>query len=254
MAAADDVTITCTHPGKFYPVEEGKESGFGKDWPSLVGSLLCEECFMRYKDKRRAHESRTGIASHSASDFLDYHCDMPSESKRFNDRPPHGGTLKKSRNRKISVALRHCTFERCSRPDESKNFYLIEEGRLSGGRDWRSLVGRVLCEACYQRFLTKGSLERTVNRPIDVSERWCTYQHCGKPRESKNFYLIERGRTSAGKDWSSLVGKVLCAACYCQFSTKGTLYRNKNPRNVSDLGPPTATRQDMSFAPSSEEK
>jgi hypothetical protein len=134
---------------------------------------------------------------------------------------------------------RHCTQPGCLRPDQSSRFYRIEAGKNVGGRDWSSLVDSVMCKACYQRFLTRGTTERSssssssrrllpsaassLHRP-PVPKR-CTYEHCIKPDVSKMFYHIEKGKTAGGRDWSSVVGHVLCHACYMRFRDRGTLER-----------------------------
>ena len=136
---------------------------------------------------------------------------------------------------------RHCTLPGCLRPDQSSRFYRIEKGKRSGGRDWSSLVDSVLCKACYQRFLTRGTTERAQSNFSNLSRKLlpsaasspqkpsvskrCTYEHCIKPDVSKIFYHIERGKSAGGRDWSSVVGHVLCHACYMRFRDRGTLER-----------------------------
>jgi len=118
-----------------------------------------------------------------------------------------------------------CTHAGCRRPTESRRFYQIGEHTKAGGRDWRKLAGSVLCYSCYERFRTRGTLERTRNKPLVGSARRCTYEHCDNPADSGKFYQIEEGKTTAGRDWSLLVGQVLCGKCYKRFRGSGTLKR-----------------------------
>ena len=121
-----------------------------------------------------------------------------------------------------------CTFSGCDNPRESSCFYHIEEGKTSGGQDWSPLLGSVLCRSCYRRFRDRGTLERGKNKPLTGSARRCTYDHCDSPTHSSRFYHIEEGKTAGGQDWSSVVGSVLCKACYSRFRDKGTLERAAN--------------------------
>jgi hypothetical protein len=125
-----------------------------------------------------------------------------------------------------------CSYSGCERPEESGRFYTIEEGRSSGGQDWTSVVGSVLCRACYCRFKRRGTLERS--KPLDGREKRCTYKHCDSPTESIKFYQIEEGKSTGGQDWTSVVGSVLCNACYCRFNDRGTLERSRKPLQGSE--------------------
>ena len=118
-----------------------------------------------------------------------------------------------------------CSYSKCERPEQSCHFHKIEEGRTSGGQDWSSLVGSVLCRACYSRFCKRGTLERAANKPLVGSARRCTYEHCDNPADSVDFFQIDEGKTAGRRDWSSLVGSVLCRACYDRFRIRGTLER-----------------------------
>ena len=87
-------------------------------------------------------------------------------------------------------SARRCTYSGCVRPHESIKFFEIEEGSNSGGQDWSSLVGSVLCHACYISFLRRGTLERAHNKPLTGSARRCTYEHCDSPADSSCFHQI----------------------------------------------------------------
>ena len=97
-----------------------------------------------------------------------------------------------------------CSYSKCERPEQSCRYVKIEEGRTSGGRDWSSLVGSVLCQACYSRYYERGSLEKILpmGKPLVGSARRCTYDHCDNPTKSSCFYRIGEGKTAGGQDWS----------------------------------------------------
>ena len=61
-------------------------------------------------------------------------------------------------------SAKRCTYEHCSNPHKSSKFYQIQEGKSTWGQDWTSVVGQVLCNACYQRFERAGTLERRNNK------------------------------------------------------------------------------------------
>jgi hypothetical protein len=123
---------------------------------------------------------------------------------------------------------RRCTYAGCDRPEHGSDFHHIEAGRRSGGQDWSPLAGSTLCNACYQQYKRRGTLERSRNKPIAAGARRCTYANCEKPDHGTKFFLIEQGKNTASKDWSSIVGMVLCKACYQQFIRSGKLERSRN--------------------------
>ena len=122
-----------------------------------------------------------------------------------------------------------CCFSGCDRRFKSSHFYHVTESTKAGGRDWTSLVGVTLCHACYNRYRNSGRLERSINKPIPKSDQRCSYEKCDRPDYSSHFYTIEEGKKAGGKDWSSLIGHVLCHACYKQFLQRGTLLRPRHP-------------------------
>lgn len=124
------------------------------------------------------------------------------------------------------LSIKRCSFERCSRPDVSSHFYEVQEGCNVGGQDWTNLVGSVLCNACYCRYMCKG----TLDKPEPFLKR-CSYEGCANPNDSSNFIMVEATCITGQKDWSSLVGKVLCKACYVRYSKRGTLVRSRSKRN-----------------------
>jgi hypothetical protein len=115
-----------------------------------------------------------------------------------------------------------CSF--CLRNNTS-HLYKITRRTKAGNQNWSSLVGSVLCHACYSRFRNGGKLARSTNKSLAASERFCTYIGCKKPYSSCHFYTIEMGKSAGGQDWSEIQNSVLCHACYKQFLQRGTLER-----------------------------
>ena len=118
-----------------------------------------------------------------------------------------------------------CSYSGCPRKDstESLQFHTIQEGCTAGGQNWAELVGRVLCHTCYARYRLSGSLEGAYNRPGRSNLKRCSYKHCESPHEGSRFFRIHEAKATGGRDWSSLFGQVLCAACHDRFKAKGTL-------------------------------
>ena len=125
-------------------------------------------------------------------------------------------------------SAKRCTNKHCGSPHKSSKFYQIKEGQSAGGQDWSSVVGQVLCNACYQRFERAGTLERRNNKPLEEEQRRCTNEHCHSPTHGSKFYQIQEGKSTGGRDWTSVVGQVLCHACHERFRRGGTLERRNN--------------------------
>ena len=66
---------------------------------------------------------------------------------------------------------KRCTYANCDRPEHGSDFHQIEAGRRSGGQDWSALAGFTLCNACYQQYKRRGTLERSRNKPIQAGKR-----------------------------------------------------------------------------------
>mmetsp|Transcript_46653 Transcript_46653/g.116898 ORF Transcript_46653/g.116898 Transcript_46653/m.116898 type:complete len:273 (+) Transcript_46653:25-843(+) len=183
----------CTGPNEsraFYRIRADTRAG-GQDWSRLVGSELCHRCYTRY-------------------------------SKR--------GTLDRCLNAPLSKSERRCSFEGCARPDSSRKFYFIDEWTRAGNQDWTPVRGSVLCEACYDRFRSRGTLEWCRNAALEPSERRCAYEGCSRQEASGKFYRIDKGSKAGGRDWESLKGAVLCKSCYNRFMKRGTLaVQRKSP-------------------------
>lgn len=252
--------VGCTRPGEspqYYRIENGRTSG-AQDWSSLEGSVLCNACFLRF--------SRKGTLERCTNNKLPLHfkrcmyadCDSPDESIKFfrieegmtaggqdwnslagsvlcnacYKRFKHNGTLERSRNKPLAACARRCTNPDCDRPGESRQFLEIGEDTTAGGQNWSSLVGSVLCISCYGMFSRRGTLDRVYKKQHTECAQRCSYSGCGKPDESSHFYCVEEGTTAGGKDWSLLVGSVLCAVCYNRFRCTGTLERGKKRKEV----------------------
>ena len=65
---------------------------------------------------------------------------------------------------------RRCSYSGCEAPTESSQFIQIREETAAGGQDWSWLAGSVLCRSCYQRFLKRGTLERSSKRGREEEE------------------------------------------------------------------------------------
>ena len=83
----------------------------------------------------------------------------------------------------------------------------------------------MLCNACFDYYRTRGTLERQRAAPDPGIVKRCTYEGCRKPDESREFHKIGDHITAGGRDWSSLYGQVLCDACCLQYLLRGTLER-----------------------------
>lgn len=174
-----------------HPIVEGMLAG-GQHWGPLVGSVLCDECFERYKEFGTLGQRPTpGMAKRCTHGG----CDKPHLGTKFivvqSDQAQGGhdwsplagklicrncyqqflkrGTLERN-YRVIEPAARKCTNEDCERPFHGRSFYQIEEGRVSGGQNWSGLVGMVLCHACYARFMRSGDLRRQRRLPTKRSK------------------------------------------------------------------------------------
>ena len=169
--------------------------------------------------------------------------------------PDHGGDRRKGKSKKRKLdeegvqegaaSSRRCTFSSCECPDHSRRFHEIHMDCSSGGQDWTSLAGSLLCNACFKRFRTTGTLERKPAAPTKrnkpnldeeedeqeeegaASSRRCSQAGCDAPDKSCKFYKINRDSSAGGHDWSSLEGSVLCLACYLRFMRTGTLERSR---------------------------
>ena len=72
-----------------------------------------------------------------------------------------------------SAPKKHCTNPGCAKPDESTMFVQVDGSSSSGGKDWSSLAGSTLCQACFTFFKRNGTLkcEEAPASPLDGSAR-----------------------------------------------------------------------------------
>ena len=80
-----------------------------------------------------------------------------------------------------------CSYELCETPvtpQESSKWFVVDQNTDAGGRDWSSLQGRVLCQACFGWYMRKGTLERTRNKPLEDWQKRCSYSACLRPEKS----------------------------------------------------------------------
>jgi predicted NAD-dependent protein-ADP-ribosyltransferase YbiA (DUF1768 family) len=231
----------------FFQIQADTTAG-GQDWSSVKGSVLCNACYENFKRSGTLERTRSKPLAASARRCTYAGCERPEESSQFHqiqadqtvggqdwssvagsvlctscyDRFRTSGSLERTRIKPLAASARRCTYAGCERPEESSQFYQIQADQTAGGQDWSSVAGSVLCQNCYDRFRTRGTLEK-------ILARLCTYAGCEKPEESTSFYKIWKDSTAGGQDWSSLAGSVLCSACYTVFRKSGTLERQQRP-------------------------
>jgi hypothetical protein len=82
-----------------------------------------------------------------------------------------GGKIQRHRSRPLDEIAKKCSWTGCERPNESSRFHQIYEGMTSGGQEWESLAGSVLCHACHQRFRTTGTLEKSSKYRQSAKEK-----------------------------------------------------------------------------------
>lgn len=71
----------------------------------------------------------------------------------------------------------YCTYAACNKPQGSAHYYAIDRAKSTGGKDWQPLMGQTLCLACYDRYRTRGTLERSRNKlTFSGCEKRCAYQ------------------------------------------------------------------------------
>jgi hypothetical protein len=100
-----------------------------------------------------------------------------------------------SQRTRLSQEEKRCSYEGCQNPTVSSKFTTISAHCAAGGRDWSSVVGRVLCRTCYKRFMARGQLERMGCAPNQESSR-SGAQHtstCGVEDPSGNTSNVDAG-------------------------------------------------------------
>mmetsp|Transcript_17324 Transcript_17324/g.33974 ORF Transcript_17324/g.33974 Transcript_17324/m.33974 type:complete len:194 (-) Transcript_17324:5-586(-) len=128
-----------------------------------------------------------------------------------------------------------CSYDKCLNPTDSHKYHKISNTTSAGGQDWSPHVGKVFCDPCYERFSRRGTLERSLYR-LEASEKMCSYDKCLNPTGSRYYYKISNTTSFGGKDWSHLVGNVVCHTCYSRFRSKGVIITFKlSPSNQGTL-------------------
>lgn len=140
------------------------------------------------------------------------------------------GNLTRSKNVVTNTTVRSVQqcFSNCSRP--AKNFHTISGKCQAGGQDWSLLKGKTVCSACYHYFQRNGHLQRKIITALEG----CSYKFCLRPNESSKYKRIDSKCQAGGRNWSELVGKVLCNSCFTYFCLRGTLERQPRKGHMTD--------------------
>jgi len=193
-----------TQSSQFIQIDGASKAG-GKDWKPLHGKVICNACYIQYFKR---------------------------------------GTLTRTQNqgKALPEASRHCSYDGCKKPHESSRFYEIDGESTAGGQDWKPVGGRILCQACYDRYRAKGSLDKGPGNSAPTVKR-CSYEGCKRPTESRQFIQIDPDSQAGTQNWKQLAGKVLCHTCYYHYLRSGSLERSKarQPHAPSGSGSKTAT-------------
>ena len=130
---------------------------------------------------------------------------------------------------KTAVTEKRCSYEHCKRPEESSQFIQIDGNSSAGQQDWKALAGKVICNACYNQYFKKGTLNRSQNqgKAIPEASRHCSYEGCKRPNESSRFFCIDGASSAGNKDWKPVAGRILCHTCYLHYRARGTLERGQ---------------------------
>ena len=241
-----------------FAIPEGLKAG-GRDWSFYAGSTLCSVCFRRFRE--------TGSLDKSACDKRGQHkcdgpgCPKPFDSQRFRYIKDgtvaggqdwssltgmtlcHGcytkfirtGKLEKERYGRNDKrrGVRRCSYELCDRPDESFQFLEIKEGKTTGGQDWSSLVGKILCNTCYCRFKNKGTLKRDapLSRPWHDDGKCSNEASRGQIRQKRKKW--SEGKASASSSRLDCLGQ---AGEQAMHQTAGQQESRGTQGNVQEQG------------------
>jgi hypothetical protein len=99
----------------------------------------------------------------------------------------------------------------------------VSETYSAGGQNWTPILGSTLCHACYRQYKRTGSFDRPLGKKFESTERRCTNAGCDNPGANSRFFIVDDTFKAGGRDWTSLLGHVLCHACYSRFRQRGTL-------------------------------
>eukprot|EP00283_Hemiselmis_rufescens_P009394 CAMPEP_0173428086 /NCGR_PEP_ID=MMETSP1357-20121228/7122_1 /TAXON_ID=77926 /ORGANISM="Hemiselmis rufescens, Strain PCC563" /LENGTH=351 /DNA_ID=CAMNT_0014392041 /DNA_START=114 /DNA_END=1166 /DNA_ORIENTATION=- len=234
---------------RFVQIEANSTAG-GRDWSALADSLLCQQCYDRYRKHGSLERADGKPLDGSSRRCMFAKCEKPEDSRRFvqidgesaaggqdwsglagsvlcmacYDRFRKHGTLEKTARKKAPAGPpKKCGYDKCPKPDESPKFIKIYGDSTAGGQDWGKLSGQTLCLTCYMRYKDRGTLER--HKALTDAEKKCSYAGCEKPEESRKFIKIDPESKAGGHDWAPIGGKVLCQICYNRFIKRGTLER-----------------------------
>jgi hypothetical protein len=214
---------TCEYPkckdpagcNVYHRIRSDCEAG-GRDWSAWVGKTLCKKCYKQY--------ALLGTF------------DQLSEEEKLVRTSTY-----------LSEEEKRCSFEGCGNTaqNSSSQFVTVSATCTAGGRDWSSLVGKVLCTACFGYYCAKGTCTRVRDKqaasalldlfnPSEIPAKRCSYEACSDPTKSSWFFQISSSQRSGGQDWTPLIGKMLCMACFSRYRDRGTLervgsYKRKKP-------------------------
>lgn len=181
---------------------DGRSQAGGQDWSELAGSVLCMACYVTFFTK---------------------------------------GSLATAGEQ---PARERCSCEACEGQggDDGDIRWAEGEGGCSNAGDRQQdlveLAGRLPShdESPRDDNSEGGGYH---SKSLAPSLRFCSYQGCRRPNDSSRFSRIDGRSEAGGQDWTWLAGSVLCAACYSQYKTRGTLER---AGNRGDPLPPSARK------------
>lgn len=75
-----------------------------------------------------------------------------------------------------------CEYEMCESPMHSKKWRIVTSGTSAGGRDWKPLLGKTLCDSCYTTYRKHGTFVRSIR----INGGWsrCYTRTCNDEVES----------------------------------------------------------------------
>jgi hypothetical protein len=172
---------------------DGRSEAGGQDWSQLHGSVLCMACYVVFFTK---------------------------------------GSLE--RDGKQQPATERCSCEACEGQgggNDGSDVRWVDGERVGNSGEWQQdsveVAGRVIV---HDESSSPGKSERIRHhsKSVTPSDRFCTYEGCRRPSDSSRYFRIDGVSEAGGQDWTLLAGSVLCAACYSQYKTRGTLERCGN--------------------------
>lgn len=223
-----DLCARPTESSHFYRVRPGCTTG-GQNWDALVGRVLCRACYNCFT-KRGTLERFVQTMMPGKRSTPHAHLHVPEEfagaqSESFSrlDGLSHTGAEEaiihiapvrrpQAPARPLAPEEKRCQYTHCMNPTESRQFTKIQEGTTAGGRDWSSMIGMVLCRACYRMYSKRGTLERTAPsapRPAPSHSNSSSGEQSsllgGKRKELEES---SEGADEIDGDWDEIVGKI----------------------------------------------